>query len=85
MKICPDVVWRAVEGDSVLFHSTTGMYYGLNDVAAAIWRMLAAGNTEATIVQELQTRYDVDAARAAAEVQNLTTALLRSGLIVRNL
>jgi PqqD family protein of HPr-rel-A system len=84
MKICPDVVWRPVEGDSVLFHSRTGLYYGLNGVAAEIWRMLAAGDTEPTIVQALQSRYDVDMARAAAEVQQLTTALLRSGLIVEN-
>lgn len=84
MKICPDIVWRDVEGDLVLFHSTTGQYYGLNDVAAQIWRMLAAGTPEPTIVQELQSRYDVDAARAAAEVKNLTASLLRSGLIVEN-
>lgn len=84
MKICPDIVWRDIEGDLVLFHSATGQYYGLNDVAAQIWRLLAAGGTEQTIVLDLQSIYDVDAAKAAEEVQNLTTALLRSGLIVEN-
>jgi hypothetical protein len=82
VKANEDVVWCPVEGELVLFHSTRGLYYGLNTVGADIWRLLADGAADDMIVSELRSKYEVDEATAASEVHRLTSELAQAGLIV---
>ncbi|HZS48875.1 MAG TPA: PqqD family protein [Blastocatellia bacterium] len=82
MKADQDVVWCPVEGELVLFHSTKGLYFGLNNTGAEIWRMLSDGAAIPAIVNELQTKYNVDEATAINEVNRLTRELTDAGLII---
>ena len=75
------MVWCPVEGELVLFHSTKGLYFGLNEVGAEIWRLLADGAADERIIEELQTKYEVDETTALNEVHRLTTELTAAGLI----
>lgn len=81
MKTSQDAVWCPVEGELVLFHSTNGLYYGLNEVGAEIWRMLSGGASIPGIVDELQSKFNVDESTAANEVHRLTKELANAGLI----
>ena len=82
VKANEDVVWCPVEGELVLFHSTKGLYFGLNEVGAEIWRQLADGAVDSSIVHELQSIYEVDETTATNEVHRLTTELAAADLIV---
>jgi hypothetical protein len=82
VKANEDVVWCPVEGELVLFHSTKGLYFGLNAVGAEIWRQLADGATDHKIVEELRSKYEVDETTAITEIQRLTSELAKADLIV---
>ena len=82
VKANEDVVWCPVEGELVLFHSTKGLYFGLNAVGAEIWRQLADGAADHKIVEELRSKYEVDETTAKNEVHRLTSELTQAGLIV---
>ena len=82
VKANEDVVWCPVEGELVLFHSTKGLYFGLNEVGAEIWRRLADGAADDSIVKDLRSKYEVDEATAISEVHRLTSELTQAGLIV---
>ena len=82
MKADQDVVWCPVEGELVLFHSTKGLYFGLNATGAEIWRMLSEGAAVPSIVSELQSKYNVDESTAIGEVNRLTKELTDAGLII---
>jgi hypothetical protein len=82
MKVLDDVVWCPVEGELVLFDSSRGLYFGLNEVGSAIWRLIATGTEEAEIVKALLATYEVDTDTARQEVQRIITELTRSGLLI---
>ena len=82
MKADEDVVWCPVEGELVLFHSTKGLYYGLNEIGAEIWRLLADGQAGPSIIEQLKAKYDVDEATANSEVERLTKELANASLLV---
>ena len=82
MKVSDDVVWCPVEGELVLFDSSRGLYFGLNDVGAAIWRLIADGKEQTEIIKALRETYEVDSDTASQEVQRIITELTRSGLLI---
>lgn len=41
VRVNPDVVWREIDGEIVLLNVVTGLYYGLDDAGASIWRIVA--------------------------------------------
>lgn len=50
----PDhIVWQDVPGELALFDAHAGTYHALNASAAAIWRALAAGLSEAEATRML--------------------------------
>jgi len=82
VKANEDVVWCPVEGELVLFHSTKGLYFGLNAVGADIWRHLAEGAADHRIVEDLRSKYEVDEVTAQNEVHRLTSELAKADLII---
>lgn len=78
----PDVVCRELEGEAVLLHLGTGVYFGLNGVGTRIWQLIGEGRTAAEIVDVLALEYDADRATIAADVNALIAALENKQLIV---
>lgn len=52
LTIAPEVVWRDVEGDLVLFDSRTGEYHVLNASASLVWRRIARSDGLAAIIAD---------------------------------
>ena len=52
----PDVVCREIEGEAVLLHLGTGIYFGLNAVGTRIWQLLDAAQDAPAIVDTLALR-----------------------------
>ena len=83
VHVHPDVVWRELDGEIVLLNVVTGLYYGLDDVGASVWRLL--GSTPValeTIRDRLVAEYDGDAATIERDLRQLVARLAHTQLLV---
>lgn len=83
--ICPirseHVTWKALEGESVLLHLGTGVYFSLNETGTAAWELFDGATSLATIGEALCTRFDVPAEQVRQDLFELTQTLLEEGLV----
>lgn len=81
----PDVLFQQVDADGVLLSLRDEVYYGVNETAAAVWRLLEqAPRALPEIVGALAERYpDAPVDELAADVAELLDGLAANGLIVR--
>lgn len=68
-------------GEEVILDLVSGTYYGLNDVATRVWRLLASPRRIEEICDVLVLTYDVDRARLETDVLALLRDLLNHDLI----
>lgn len=72
---------RDFDGELVVLDLDGGEYFGLDAVGALIWHGLGEGLTLEAIAGRVVERYEVDAARALADVSALAEELAAKGLI----
>lgn len=70
-----------IDGDAVVVNLATGVYYGLDDTAGAIWQMIVEGRSIAGIAARLAATYDTTVERARTDTARLVTRLLEENLI----
>jgi hypothetical protein len=80
-KISPDAVDSAVGKEIVLLFLTDGAYYGLDEVGAAIWKLLKAGTEPEEICAVVADEYQVDRSTVDADVRVLLAELEAKGII----
>jgi hypothetical protein len=80
-SITPQVVWRDVEGDLVLFDERSGEYHALNASASFVWRGIARGQMLAAIVAEATAACPARAAEIAADVRAFVASAAKLGLL----
>ena len=77
------VIFRRLETGAVVYDSAAEVYYGLNDVGAAIWELL--GDPELTrdrVLESLASTYpDADKALLRADFDALIDSLVGYGLL----
>jgi coenzyme PQQ synthesis protein D (PqqD) len=77
----PDVLATTFGNEVVLLNLRDGIYYGLEDVGALIWSMLARPVTVRDICAAVCAQYDVDAHRCERDVLEIVGDLTKCGLI----
>jgi hypothetical protein len=84
-SICPirseQVTWKALEGESVLLHLDTGVYFTLNETGTAAWELLDGATSLAAIGEALYARFDVLPEQMRQDLFELTQTLLKEGLV----
>jgi hypothetical protein len=76
LRLRPDALeWRAVEGEVLALDGATSKYVAFNRTASVVWSALAEGATRAELAAALVAAFDVDEARAAADVEALLRQL----------
>ena len=65
----------------MLLDEDSGQYWNLNPTAAVVLRTLLDGGSPQQAVQELASRYSVDAGAASRDVQDLVAELHSAGLV----
>jgi hypothetical protein len=70
-----------IEGEIIVIDLSTGSYYSLRDVGAAIWTELERGAAEDEIVVALERRYEASSEEIDAAVRRLVKELAVEGLI----
>jgi hypothetical protein len=76
-----DVQVRRKAGGLLL--AADGVVIDLNEVAAVIWREMDGRRTIRDIGKVLSSRYGIDADEAAADVLDLSSTLMSSGMLRR--
>ncbi len=85
----PDTRWkksqhcidRSIDGETVLLDLKTGIYYSLNEVGSAVWRILQSGATAAEIAEIVSSDYDVEPNTVRADINELLNDLASEKLI----
>jgi hypothetical protein len=76
------VISEVIDGEAVMINLTTGNYYSLNEVGAAVWEAVAAGATADEAAALLSARYEGSSDEIAGAVSTLLEELSREELIV---
>ncbi|MCA6093897.1 lasso peptide biosynthesis PqqD family chaperone [Streptomyces sp. SCA3-4] len=66
---------------AAMLDQRSGKYWQLNPTAAVVARTLLDGGTPEDAVRAVTTRFDVDEARASADVHGLVEAMRAAGVV----
>jgi hypothetical protein len=81
-QVDPEVIVTELqEGDAVLLHLETRMYYSLNATGLKIWRLLERGQTSADAAIALTAEYEVDLEHARRSVESTVAMLVTEKLL----
>jgi hypothetical protein len=81
VKPSEDVVWRNLQGESVLLDLKSGVYFGLDAVGTRIWTLLQAHRDLQAVLQELLSEYEVTEETCARDLMDLVSAMAEKGLV----
>jgi hypothetical protein len=80
----PNVLFRRLGDDIVVFHLTSDRFYELNGTAARFWELLAAGQTVSDAKRQMLDEFAVDPDQLASETETLLEMLRREDLLTVN-
>jgi hypothetical protein len=72
--------WRVLEGDAVILHPEAGTLHRLNGTGTRLWELLDGTRALDTIAAALTDEYEVSAADALQQLQEVGGELLAAGL-----
>src|SRR5882762_4005051 len=81
IKANPNVIFRRLGEEIVLFHLRTDRFYELNGTAARFWELLSSGCDSAQINRQLLEEFAVDSGQLADEIKGFLTALQEQDLV----
>lgn len=81
LEPCDDVIFRDLEGESILLDLKTGLYFGLNPVGTRIWHLLEEGKPPARILEALLAEYKVSPEQCQRDLRQLLGLLKEKGLV----
>jgi hypothetical protein len=83
VAVATGAAFAELDDEVILLNTETGIYFGLDQVGAAAWRLLAAGTNGSEMLGELQRGYDVPRQTLHADLRELFRELLAAGLVDR--
>lgn len=64
----PDQVSCDLGGEAVILNMKSGIYYGLNEVGAVVWSLVAEPKPVSKILEALLDRFEVDRERCLSDL-----------------
>lgn len=77
----PDVVFRDIEGETVLLHLERGIYFGLDPVGTRVWTALIEHGRARPAVAPLLQEFEVTAGVLEDDIARLIDALAKNDLV----
>jgi hypothetical protein len=77
----PSVVAAALDDEMVLLNVETGTYFGLDEVGALIWGLVAEELDDTAIVARITSDYDIDELQARSDLHAFIDQLTAKGLL----
>lgn len=81
VQVPETVLFRELEGESVLLDLDSERYYGLDDVGTRMWLALTRNETVQEAYEDLLGEYDVDPQRLQRDLLALLDRLEEHGLL----
>jgi len=81
VAVSPDQVSCDLGGEVAILNLKNGTYYGLEEVGAAVWNLVAEPKPVSRILEALLDRYEVDHERCRNDLLTLLGMLNARGLI----
>lgn len=78
----PQVTAKVMDGEAVIIHLGTGVYYSMDGVGCLVWESIAAGGDTDAIAASLADRYGIGRDVAAADIGRLVGELVAQELVV---
>jgi len=72
-----------VDEETVMMHTETGKYYGLNEISTHIWQLLENQLSTADLVKNLVDEYNVEPATCEEDTKNLLAGMLHLKMIIK--
>jgi Coenzyme PQQ synthesis protein D (PqqD) len=76
-----DVIWTDLSDEIVILKLDTGIYFGLDQVGARIWKLIAEGRSRDDVVREICAEYDAPGEQIERDFEELVTELSQEGLV----
>ncbi len=80
VTVDPDVTSRDLGGEVVILNLETGVYFGLDQVGARIWRLIEDHGALAAVFAALRAEYDAAPAVLERDLLELVDQLCAKGL-----
>lgn len=78
----PETLIRSLpNGEAVLLHSSSEVYYGLDPVGLRIWNLIEQYGSLDQVVDQLQAEFEVDPMTLRSDVDSLVAELLERRLL----
>ena len=77
-----EVIRTAVGEETVLLHTRTNTYFGLDPLGSLVFQRLSDGQRPRAIIEEIIENFDADPEQATSDLKKLLAELLQHGLIV---
>ena len=81
VRTAKDVVSCELDGETAILNARTGIYYGLDEVGACVWRLLNEPHTVTHIVAAIMSEFDIDMTQCQIDVIGLLRELVAHGLV----
>jgi hypothetical protein len=81
VRIPPRISFRRVRDEMALLNLDTGVYFGLDEVGARMWELVAEHQRLQLVAEQMEGEYDVDPARLRQDLLRLVDELIAKGLL----
>lgn len=81
VKAMAEQEWCVLQEEAAILNMKTGVYYGLNAVAARIWQLVQKPQPVNTILEVLLDEYEVEAKRCERDLLELIQSMASEELI----
>lgn len=81
LRVGDDVVWTDLGDEVVILKLDTGIYFGLAQVGACIWTLIAEGRRREEILESVATQYNASPDQIERDFDELIDELSKEGLL----
>lgn len=81
VSVPAEVLFRQIEGESVLLNLQNERYFGLDEVGTRMWTLLTTSDSIQAAYDALLGEYEVDAELLRRNLQDLLAKLVENGLL----
>lgn len=71
-----------VDSETVMMHTETGKYYGLDKISTHIWQLLEKSTSTENIINRLVEEYEVEQATCEKDTKELLEGMLQLKMIL---
>ena len=84
IKVSQDVIFKEIDGESILLDLQSEKYFGLNEVGTRMWHLYTESSDTETILTQLLVEFDVDETTLRQDVIHWIAELVKAGLVTVN-